>query len=78
MRVVLLSKDLHNFSTNLKKKEFLMPSWPTLYPLFLHYKQEIPFPFGNTETTTQDSYVYPQFLQKNIRPLVTSDQLYAK
>ncbi len=26
--------------------EFFMPTWPTIYPLFLVYKREAPFPHG--------------------------------
>ena len=35
------------YSTGITKTEFKMPAWPTLFPMYLHFKAEIPAPWMN-------------------------------
>jgi hypothetical protein len=32
-------------------KEFIMPTWPTIFPLFLTYRREAPFPHGGGDNS---------------------------
>lgn len=55
-----------------------MPTWPTLYPLFLHYKTDIPAPFSKHETDadkykTNDYFYHPKLINH-----VPSNVLYTK
>ena len=42
-RVKLIFKNKQSADTG--KLEFYMPTWPTLYPLFLYYKKDPRFPY---------------------------------
>jgi hypothetical protein len=38
--------NINNISAQVLNREFFMPSWPTLFPLWLIYKREPNFPHG--------------------------------
>lgn len=43
------NKFLSIISANIDKREFFLPSWPTLYPLYLLYKRNTNYPHGNAD-----------------------------
>ena len=55
----------------------MMPSWPTLYPLYLHYKTSLPVPWDNTETFGDVDRIAEMKLDRNVNiNAVNSDFLY--
>ena len=41
--------------------EFYMPTWPTLFPLYLHYKKDPPHPHGYADSLQHKRNMYDKF-----------------
>lgn len=65
-----------SYSANIQKSEFYMPNWPTLFPLFLHYKREAPYPHGGGDSDLTETN---ELLVNDIAPRgLKSRELYFK
>lgn len=53
-----------------------MPTWPTLYPLYLHYKTDLPFPWDKTQVGANNRDMHKSLFMRNFTVNLKNSDLY--